>query len=135
MPSRQTALKSGREPLQIEVPPGFQGARTNPGETEIFLAAGKMTVLTLDEIRFVEKYLESLPYKQSLVFGATMIDANDPLLTATHDDLDKVERSNALPVSRMVAKGGVRSIQERVLIIREAGVWDSLQPVLSASAA
>ncbi|NJR41076.1 MAG: hypothetical protein HC781_22340 [Leptolyngbyaceae cyanobacterium CSU_1_4] len=127
---QQVALRLGREPLQITVPENFTGKRSSD-ETEIFLST-QFHPLTFDEIDLCSRHIDTLPYKQSLVKGAIILDPEDPLLSADHEKLNKVERESHLPNSEFVLNGGKRSIIERVLLIREQGVLSNGDKQLTA---
>lgn len=134
MASQQVSLSKSIEPLQIRVPDSFDGQRTDPERTEIYITT-RMTLLTLDEINDVVKpYLNSLPYPQSLNYGAVFIDEDDPLLGRSQEELDAIERSTSLPNSRYARGTQQRSTRERVLIIRERGYFGSGQRALNGSA-
>jgi hypothetical protein len=118
------------EPLQIPYPKDFKGDRRTPEHPElseeIFISPGQMTDLTLDEIEVVKKFLEKLPYAQSLLFGTDLgvLQEEDPLLKMTQDQLDKLERQEGLTPSRSSPNGGDRTIFERVIGIRVDGNYD-----------
>jgi hypothetical protein len=132
MPTQQqVALRLGREPLQIPVPEDFTGDRSSD-EPEIFLGT-QFHPLTFDEIKLCIAFISTLPYKQSLMKGAIILDEEDPLLTADHEKLNAVELENNLPNSEFVFQGGKRSPFERVLLIREQGVLGSGNKQLTAA--
>jgi hypothetical protein len=133
MARREVTLKKGREPLQIPVPKTFEGQRSSDDDTIFVYPITPPVTLTMDEIAVVAAFVETLPYAQGLVFGATMLDADDPLMDADHDRLDEVESAAGLPNSRQVAGSGQRSERERLLIIRESGHFGSDQPVLASA--
>ncbi len=120
--NRQVCLRSGREPLQIAYPEGFSGVKFDPESTEINISR-EMRLLSQDEIAVVERYLDpkNLPYKQSLNYGAIMVDQDDPLLQIDHDALNQVEKDSSLASTEFAIGGGRRSLYERVLILRESG--------------
>lgn len=118
MPKRQASLQVGREPLQIPVPPDFKGDRTSDAP-EIFISSVP-GIYSLAEIEVIQNFLPKLPYRQGLNLGALFIDADDPLISASHDELDQAEKEAKLPNTRRVPGGGERSPMERLLILREA---------------
>jgi hypothetical protein len=123
---RQTALSRPGEPLQIPYPKGFKGERRDPELSEEIFISTEMTDLTLDEIQVVKKFLEGLPYPQSLIFGTDLnvLQKNDPLLGLTAEQLDRLELQENFPPSRISPNGGERTIFERVLQIRVDGGYE-----------
>jgi len=123
---RQTALARPVEPLQIPYPKGFKGERRHPELSEEIFITTEMTDLTLDEIAVVEKFLEKLPYDQSLIFGTDLgvLQEDDPLLKMTPAQLDKLERQEGFQPTRISPNGGERTILERVIILRVDGGYD-----------
>jgi hypothetical protein len=118
----QAKLQRSAEPLQIPFPDGWGGERSGEPDDTTLLINQSPRWLTTDEALLVEGYIAKLPYRQSLErTGAVLIDADDPLLTASHDDLDTAEVAAQLPNTRFLIGGGTRSSQERVLILRERG--------------
>lgn len=118
----QAHLLLSGESLQIPYPKGFNprskiaAERSDP---EFHLTTTPRW-LSPDEIELAEKFIDDLPYQQKLVkTGAVLIDANDPLLTKTHDELDGVERQLQLGNTRRGPTGSPRNIRERVILIRE----------------
>lgn len=91
-----------------------------PEVNELYVTTA-MAEFTQDEIDVIEIYLTRLPYRQSLTFGATFIDADDPLLSASHNEIDQLEQNSGSPATRHLPGGGERSVYERVLLIREHG--------------
>lgn len=132
---KQVALKSQREPLQIAYPHGFTGAKsTHPEEEEFFLST-EPRFLTLDEIQLAQRFIARLSYRQELVFtGAVLVDPNDPLLEASHEQINQIEAEANLANTEMAPGGGQRSIRERVYILRERGFLGSGNKVLSPAA-
>ena len=129
---KQVALSKSYEPLQIPIPRGFKGERTDPSATEFYITT-TYTVLSIDEIAVVQEFLKKLPYQQSLSFGALLIDPNDPLLKSSHEDLDQIEARSGMVSSRNAPRGGNRSIVERVLQIRELGYVGNGHKALAGS--
>ena len=123
---RQTALSHSVEPLQIPYPKGFKGERRHPELSEEIFISTEMTELTLDEIQVVKKFLEKLPYSQSLRFGTDLgvLQEDDPLLKLTAEQLDRLEAQENFTPSRVSPNGGERTIFERVLQIRVDGGYD-----------
>lgn len=116
----QCFLQFAREPLQIPYPQEWQGEKSNSEEEEIFIST-EPRWLTQDEKDLVQAFVAKLPYRQELATtGATLV-GNDPLLNATHEQLDKIERENGLLSTNPAPGGGKRAIRERVYIIRENG--------------
>jgi hypothetical protein len=119
-PMRQEVrLQFGREPLQIPASE-FTGDRSNPDMEDIWISRDPVA-LTLEEIKWVEAFILTLPYRQAIVRGAVLLDEDDPLLGLDHDALDKVEVEAVLPNSKFAPGAGMRSPTERALIIRERG--------------
>jgi len=118
----QVKLQRSGEPLQIPFPNDWGGERSGePDDTTLLINQGPRW-LTNDEVLLVEQYIAKLPYRQSLEkTGAILIDPDDVLLSVSHDDLDTAEAAAELPNTRYLLGGGVRSIAERVLIVRERG--------------
>lgn len=123
---RQTALSRPVEPLQIPYPKGFKGERRHPELSEEIFISTEMADLTLDEIEVVKKFLKTLPYDQSLVFGTDLgvLQEDDPLLKMTPAQLDKVERQEGFAPTRISPNGGERTVLERVIILRVDGGYD-----------
>lgn len=119
---RQASLAKAAEPLQIKYPRNFTGQKSDPDATEILIST-RMGLYTIDEIRVIEVYLSTLPYAQKLSFGTVLIDQDDLLLNANHDQIDQTEQSIGYPNSRTAPGGGERSLRERVLILRENGYY------------
>jgi hypothetical protein len=120
---KQVYLKSNKEALQIPYPVNFPEAEKSldPDDREIHLNSSPRW-LTPSEIEVVEAYLQTLPYAQSLLLtGAVAIDESDPLLTLTLEQLDEMEAEESLPSTKYSIGGGIRQLNERVLIIRESG--------------
>lgn len=118
----QVRLLQTSEPLQIPYPDGWEGERSGQPDDPTLLINQFPRWVTPDEELLIKDYISRLPYRQSLErTGAVRIDADDPLLSATHDELDMVEASAQLKNTRSLIGGGTRSIQERVLILRERG--------------
>lgn len=118
----QVHLRVPGESLQIPYPSNYKGPKSgHPSDTEFFLGLTPR-FLTTEEVAVAEAYIGALPYRQSLSkTGAKLIDANDPLLTCSHEDLDEAEAAAHLPNSRNMPGGGERATRERVLLIRERG--------------
>lgn len=131
---KQVALRFQREPLQIPYPPGFQGAKsTHPEEEEFFLST-EPRFLTLDEIQITQAFLSRLGYRQELTFtGAVLVDPNDPLLQASHEQINQIEAEARQPSTEMAPGGGRRGVRERVYILRERGFLGSGNKVLNAA--
>lgn len=133
---KQVCLKRPLESLQIPYPKNFAGERsTDSDEVEMFVGTEPRFV-TEDEIPFLQAFVEKLPYRQELVLtGATLTNHDDPLFSATHEHLDRLEAEVGIGNSRF-AGGGERSVRERVYILREAGVVGNgnkaLPPVIDA---
>jgi hypothetical protein len=127
---QQVGLTRSAEPLQIPIPPGFEGMRST--EQDQIMLTTQFHPYTLDEIALIEKYLTTLPYVQTLSKGAVMLDEDDPLLEADHEFLDALETRESLPKSRFAKGGGEYSIMNRVLLIRESGFTGSGKPALMA---
>lgn len=118
----QVRLQQSGEPLQIPYPAEWQGDRSGTSDDPTLLINQMPRWVTPDEALLIEDYLKKLPYRQSLErTGAVRIDADDPLLSATHEELDTAEAAAQLANTRTLIGGGTRSIQERVLILRERG--------------
>ncbi|MFQ3617444.1 MAG: hypothetical protein SNJ57_10040 [Cyanobacteriota bacterium] len=118
----QVKLQRSGEPLQIPYPEGWEGERSGTAEDTTLLVNQLPRWVTPDEELLINEYIGKLPYRQSLErTGAVQIDADDPLLNATHEELDTAEAAAQLPNTRTLIGGGTRSIQERVLILRERG--------------
>lgn len=119
---RQVYLTLSKEPLQINYPAGFKGAKSVDIDDPGFHISTHPRFLTDDEIEIAQSYILKLPYRQILGFtGCVLISPNDPLLQFDQARLDKLEQDNKLPNSRYAATGGERSLKERVLLIRENG--------------
>jgi len=116
---RLAFLKTGREPLQVSIPEDFQGDRSSE-EKEIFLGTEPL-MLTDDEIALCRTFCKTLPYKQDVVTAAVFLDEDDPLLSADHQKLNRIEKEAGLPNTEFASLGGQRSTYERVLLIREGG--------------
>lgn len=123
---RQTALARPVEPLQIPYPKGFKGERRHPELSEEIFISTEMTDLTLDEIEVVEKFLEKLPYAQSLIFGTDLgvLQEDDPLLKMTPELFDRLERQEGFESTRISPNGGERTVFERALILRVDGNYE-----------
>lgn len=118
----QVKLQRTSEPLQIPYPDGWEGERSGQLDDTTLLINQLPRWVTPDEELLAKEYIAKLPYRQSLErTGAVQIDVDDPLLSATHDELDTAEASAQLQNTRSLIGGGTRSIQERVLILRERG--------------
>ncbi len=118
----QVKLQRSGEPLQIPYPESWEGERSGTAEDTTLLVNQMPRWVTPDEELLIKDYIAKLPYRQSLErTGAVQIDADDPLLSATHDELDTAEAAAQLANTRSLIGGGTRSIQERVLILRERG--------------
>ncbi len=114
-------LRSG-EPLQIPYPDQWGGERSGQPDDPTLLVNQVPRWLTPDEATLVRDYIAKLPYRQSLEeTGAVLIDQDDILLAANHDELDTAEAAAQLPNTRFLIGGGTRSTTERVLILRERG--------------
>lgn len=120
MSCQEAALTKAVEPLQIPFPRNFSGQKTNPDATQLYVST-EFAVYTLDELGVISQFLPKLPYAQTLKFGASFLDAADPLLEFDQDRLDALEERESMPNSRTAPGGGERSLRERVIILREQG--------------
>jgi hypothetical protein len=119
---KQAMLRIRKEPLQIPYPSDWTGQKSSGPEEEEVIISTEPRWLTEDEIPLVEAFIKTLPYSQFLdLTGAVLIDPNDSLLNASHDDLDRADAAAGFPNTRYLPGGGQRSVQERVLILRERG--------------
>lgn len=118
----QVHLRYPGDSLQIPYPDDFKTTEKSAAErsdTEFHLTTSPR-FLSEAEVSVAREFVKALPYTQQVVAtGAILIDPNDPLLSKTHDELDTVERSAALGVTRLGSGGAPRSIRERVILIRE----------------
>ena len=123
-------LQRAKEPLQVPYPRNYQGLKSGKDSDKEIHISCQPRYLHQDEIEVVEAFLAKLPYPQALIkTGAVMI-GDDPLLGATHDELDELEANANLSNTRYVKTGGERTITERVLIIRERGYFGSSSKML-----
>lgn len=132
---KQAYLQNRGESLQIPFPAEFSGQKTDEDDDELFISTTPR-FLSLDEIALVTAYLAKLPYLQSLSFtGLVLLDADDPLLSMSHDQLDAAEKGAHHQNSRKPSGGGTRSVRERAYIIRERGYLGNGSKALAAGAA
>jgi len=118
--------------LFVDYPPEYKGERTDGLQEEAFYLSDKPRYLNLEEIELAQA--QASRYHQSLVFtGAVLIDSADPLLQASHPQLDRIESEAKLPNTRKSPAGGTRSTYERVLILRERGYESNAARFLSPS--
>lgn len=117
----QAHLMFPGETLQIPYPPGFSRLdKSGQQADQEFHLSTTPRYLSSPEIAVAEAFIAQLPYRQQLVkTGAILLDANDPLLLKDHDELDRVEAQSNLSNTRKAPTGGMRSIRERVILIRE----------------
>lgn len=122
MTLKQVQLKFGRESLTIPYPQGFRGRKSGSPQDDEFMLSMMPRTLTDDEIALAEKFISTLTYKQQLAYtDCVFLEPGDPLLTMTHEELDRLEEDNGLDNTSASPGGGQRSILERVLLIRHAG--------------
>lgn len=117
----QVKLQVPQETLQIAYPPGFPVLqKTGQRSDQEFHLSTTPRFLSGEEIVVAEDFITNLPYRQQLIkTGLILLDANDPLLQKTHDELDQVEAQSKLSSTRNAPAGGLRAIRERVILIRE----------------
>lgn len=116
---QQAYLQHGREPLFVPYPEGFSGKKSGTPEDLDFFITSQPRFLTNDEIAIAQAFLKTLFYRQQLILtGAVLLDTEDPLLTASHDEFDEIENRLGLPNSKY-GRGGIRQPRERAYIIRE----------------
>jgi len=119
---QQVQLKSNLEPLQIPYPADWDGEKSGEPEDEEFFLDIIPRFLSEDECRLAEDYIKKLPYPQTLVYtGCVLLDEDDPLFKATHEQLDNLEKNANLASTAEAPGGGRLTIQQRVLLIRESG--------------
>ncbi|QLE46373.1 hypothetical protein FD723_39880 (plasmid) [Nostoc sp. C052] len=108
--------------LQINYPEDWEGEKSGDEEDPQFFVSAQPKLLTGDEIQLAEQYLKTILTTQKLVLtGFVQIDPDDPLLEATHEELDRLETEKNFPVSRYASSGGNLPVLTRVLRIREQG--------------
>lgn len=118
---RQVRLENPVEPLQIPYPRGFMGQKSEMDEEEFMLTTLPRTLYD-EEIDLAKEYIDRLPYRQKLVYtGAVFLDENDALLSKTHDQLDALEKKLNFKNSKLSPRGGIRTILQRVVMIRQQG--------------
>ena len=106
---------------QIPYPPDFEGEKSGDEDDENFSLGTQPRFLTSDEVELATAYVQSIPDAQRLLFtGAVLIDPEDPLLNATHEDLTRLIEQERLKIPVEV-QGGTLPVQAIVLAIREAG--------------
>ncbi len=115
------------EPLQIPV----------PGRAELHITT-QPRWLDAEQLAAAQAYIEALSYPQTLILtGAVIGDADDPLLSFSHDELDQLEAALNLPNTRKPAAGGTRFVPERVYLIRESGYTNGgheVRPAIASGA-
>lgn len=118
---RQVRLQNPVEPLQVPYPRGFRGRKSEMDEEEFTLTIIPRKLYD-EEIDLAKELIDQLPYRQELVYtGAVFIDENDPLLSKTHDQLDMLEQKLNFKNSKKSPRGGIKTILQRVVIIRQQG--------------
>jgi hypothetical protein len=117
----EVKLSKSRESLQIPYPKGFLGEKSGKATDKEIHISTQSRYVTQDEVGFIEAYIKKLPYEQRLERTGVILVGNDPLLKASHDDLDVLEKDHSLKPTRKSPLGGDRSVAERVFIIRESG--------------
>lgn len=106
---------------QVAYPPNFEGEKSGDEDDENFSLSTQPRFLTSDEVELAKAYIQSIPDSQRLLFtGAVLVDPEDPLLNASHEDLKRVIEQEKLNLPTEVS-GGTLPVQAIVLAIREAG--------------
>lgn len=106
---------------QVPYPSDYQGEKSGDEDDENFSLSTQPRFLTTDELELAEAYVQSIPDAQRLLYtGAVLVDPEDPLLEASHEDLKKVIEQEKLNIPIEVS-GGTLPVQAIVLAIREAG--------------
>jgi hypothetical protein len=119
---RQVRLTHNTGELSIAYPPDWNKPKSFPNSPTFSIPSSKrFTTLDESEIELAIATIAKRNIKQALVFGATFLDENDPLLEKSHKELDAMERDLGQPSTATNPDGGRPSVHERVLRIREAG--------------
>jgi hypothetical protein len=118
---KEAGLTTGQT-LQIAYPKDWIGEKSGLDEDEFIFVTKSPKFFTGEEIELIQAYLLSIKSTQKLhLTGAVNIDPEDPLLEATHDELDRLELQEKFKNSRHAPGGGTFTLVARVLRIREQG--------------
>lgn len=105
--------------ILVPYPQNFPEDEKSQPENLGFYVSYTPVQITSVEFDLAQEYFKKKYPKQKLRKTGTVMIGDDELLTASHEDLDRYEQSQNLPSTRKAPGGGFRSIQSRVLLIRE----------------
>jgi hypothetical protein len=113
-------LVEPREHLQVPVPESYRGERRDNEDPSIHITT-QPAYFTEGEIELVEAYVLKLPYSQSVTRTGAVLVGNDPLLTASAQQLDEIEKTAGVGSSKILDDGTDRPLLDRALMLRENG--------------